>query len=147
MSNTIPVTEISKVFYARCGHKLAHLKEGHKCLNMHGEFYKITLSFVQNLKPTYMSLNMIMDFDDIKEKFKFIENEIDHAFLISKNDPHLNQIKELGLKLVILDYLPTVEYIAYWIYKKFKPIVPYLYKVTVVESKDNEASYYEIPID
>lgn len=83
-----------------------------KCNNLHGHNWRISVYCKsETLNPD----GMVIDFTAIKE----IVNKLDHSNL---ND-FLKQ--------------PTAENIAKYLCDK----IPYCYKVTIEESKDNEATY------
>lgn len=140
--------EVKKFFRTRTAHKLACLDPNHKCMSTHGEYYQFQIVL---RKPGRIEdcpeHAMVVDFGDIKEVAKdLIFDKFDHAMLIYKNDPHLTNFQEIGGKLLVMDHPPTVEYISEYAYnhlKEDKKIGEYLYKVTVVESEDCEASYWE----
>lgn len=91
-----------------CGHRVV----GHenKCKYLHGHNYRFEFSVAGDLDD----IGRVMDFSVIKEKLcEWLEENLDHKFLIWKEDPFLEQMKKMdGESLVIVDYNPTAENIA-----------------------------------
>ncbi|MEM0201433.1 MAG: 6-carboxytetrahydropterin synthase, partial [Candidatus Micrarchaeaceae archaeon] len=86
--------------------------------------------------------HMLIDFGELDKIFKEeVYDFLDHAFLIWKDDPNVETYKKLGSKVRILDYSPTVEYLAEFIYNKLIDRIPDLAAVEVVESMDNAATW------
>ncbi len=122
--------EITKKFKFEAGHRVwkQNLMSGkgaklmgkeippNPCLNIHGHSYKVEVTVGSD------SLNeqeMVIDFYHIKAALKdLIDNQIDHSFIIDKNDPLYSSFKEhFGfLKLFVVDFCPTAEAIAKFIY-------------------------------
>ena len=98
---------------------------------------------------------MVMDFYHLKSAVKeLIDHKLDHSFIIDKNDPLYPEIKELaqkfGLKLFEVDFVPTAERLAEFIYKylqaKFKEFDVKdvcIVKVTIWETATSKAEYGE----
>ena len=85
-----------------------------KCEQLHGHNWKIT---IHCKSKELNSEGMVVDFTHIKQQ---IADRLDHA--------NLNEI---------LPFNPTAENIARWICEQ----IPQAYRVDVVESQNNEASY------
>ncbi len=139
--------EVMKAFRTRTAHKLACLDPSHKCMKVHGEYYQF---LVYLRKPgnceTLDAHGMLVDFGDIKDIFnEKIFSKFDHGMIIYKEDPHLQQFIDMDQKLLVMDKPPTAEYISEYTYDLLKDssLGEYIYKVTVVESEDCAASYWE----
>ena len=119
---------ITKQFTFETGHALY----GHdgKCKNIHGCFYKLSVTiFGKPLGDSKSSkFGMIMDFSDLKKIVKEeIVNPLDHATIFNKNTPHLqlaNNLKSIGHKVVLVDYQPTSEMLVIDFAKKIKKRLP-----------------------
>ncbi|MDR1544830.1 MAG: 6-carboxytetrahydropterin synthase QueD [Prevotellaceae bacterium] len=114
---------ISKKFNFSASHVLNGLKEGHPCARMHGHNYAVTLCFRADcLNKT----GFVVDYRDLDCVKKFIDHTLDHR--------HLNDI---------LDFNPTAENIAKYMYENFKPVFAQLYRVEVSETPSTNAVYEE----
>ncbi|OSC39763.1 6-pyruvoyl trahydropterin synthase family protein [Mycobacterium decipiens] len=81
-----------------------------KCANLHGHtmFVSVTIAG-DSLDDQYF----LMDTDLLTGAFKPILDEVDHAFVVDKNDPLYGDIAAVtqkgGLKLCTVDFSPTFE--------------------------------------
>ncbi|MDE7165857.1 MAG: 6-carboxytetrahydropterin synthase QueD [Bacteroidaceae bacterium] len=104
---------IKKTFEISASHRLSLSYES-KCEQLHGHNWLVTI----HCKSKELDENgMVIDFTHIK---RAIRDRLDHSNL---ND--------------ILPFNPTAENIARWICEQ----IPQAYRVDVVESLNNEASY------
>jgi len=91
-----------------CGHRVV----GHenKCKFLHGHNYRFEFKIGGELDE----LGRIMDFGIIKTLLcEWLEENYDHKFLIWKEDPYLESLKDLTEEsLVITEFNPTAENIA-----------------------------------
>lgn len=104
---------IKKRLEISASHQL-YLSYKSKCEDLHGH------NFIVYIYCKNKELNedgMVVDFTKIK---KLIHSKLDHK--------NINNI---------LDFNPTSENIAKWI----ADTIPFCYKVTVIESENNEATY------
>ncbi len=86
------------------------------CLNIHGHSYKAEVTVGSD---TLDEQDMVIDLYHIQAALKdLIDNQIDHSFIIDKNDPLYPKFKEdFGfLKLFVVDFCPTAEALAKLIY-------------------------------
>ncbi|MDR0829320.1 MAG: 6-carboxytetrahydropterin synthase QueD [Prevotellaceae bacterium] len=112
---------ISKKFNFSASHVLNGLKENHPCSRLHGHNYAVTFCFRANyLNET----GFVVDYRDLDIIKKFIDEKLDHQ--------HLNDI---------LDFNPTAENIAKFLYETFKPKFAELYRVEVSETPSTNAVY------
>jgi len=121
--------EITKRFKFEAGHRVwkQNLLSGkgakllndippNPCLNIHGHSYKVEITIGSD---RLNEQEMVIDFYHIKAALKdLIDNQLDHSFIIDKNDPLYPKFKEhFGfLKLTIVDFCPTAEALAKYIY-------------------------------
>ncbi|WP_456401400.1 6-pyruvoyl trahydropterin synthase family protein [Persephonella sp.] len=122
--------EITKKFKFEAGHRVwkQNLTSGkgaklmdedippNPCLNIHGHSYKVEVTVGSD---TLNEQEMVIDFYHIKSALKdLIDNQLDHSFIIDKNDPLYPKFKEhFGfLKLFVVDFCPTAEALAEYIY-------------------------------
>lgn len=96
--------EISKTFEFCYGHKVHNQKlEKHlaltdncKCKHLHGHEAKI----VVNLSGEELNSGMVTDFNNLNWLKKWIDDNIDHKFIIDKDDPHLMVMNLHSVELV-----------------------------------------------
>ena len=95
-----------------CGHRV-YGHEG-KCKNLHGHNYRIhfTLSAVE-----LDTLNRVLDFGVIKTILcAWLEDTIDHKFLVWKEDPAMDDLCAINPDgVIVVDFNPTAEAIAEWL--------------------------------
>lgn len=108
-------TEIFREFTFEAAHRLPNLPPEHKCTRLHGHSYRVILA-VQG--PVDSALGWVMDFGDIKNSWKPLDETLDHHYL--------NEIP--GLEN------PTSEVLAAWIWDRLRPGLPELSSVTVRET-------------
>jgi 6-pyruvoyltetrahydropterin/6-carboxytetrahydropterin synthase len=109
------VVEIFKIFGFEAAHYLPKLPESHKCRRMHGHSFRVEV-YVEGAVDE--EAGWVMDFADIKERFKPLEEQLDHRLL--------NEVE--GLEN------PTSENLARWIWRQLKPALPGLSKLVVLET-------------
>ena len=104
-------------------HFLPNVPEGHKCKNLHGHTYTLTLVLEAKInRPA----GWAVDFTDVKALVKPIIDRIDHKLL--------NDIE--GLEN------PTCEVISIWIFNEIKKVLPIIKSVELWETP-NSGSIYE----
>src|SRR5690554_5163463 len=114
--------EIFKTFTFDSAHFLPNVPHGHKCKQMHGHTYKMTVYFEG---PLDKDLNWVVDFAEVKNVVKPIIDMVDHKVL---NDiPGLEN--------------PTCEGIAKWLWEKVKANMPQLSKIELCETPTSGVIY------
>jgi 6-pyruvoyltetrahydropterin/6-carboxytetrahydropterin synthase len=113
---------IYKQFSFDSAHFLPNVPEGHKCGNMHGHTYSLTV-FIEGM-PEQKS-GWIIDYGDLKKIIKPIIEELDHHLL--------NEIP--GLEN------PTSENLSIWLWNKIKPLLPNLKKIELKETPSSGVTY------
>jgi 6-pyruvoyltetrahydropterin/6-carboxytetrahydropterin synthase len=128
---------ISKAFSFCYGHRL--LNDKGKCKNLHGHTARVIIFIdADNLDDK----GMVCHFDDLKGSIgKWIEENLDHAMLLSKDDPAAKTLKEIGERIYIMEENPTAENIARLITLKAKSLGQAVSRVEVWESDTAKASY------
>ena len=97
----------------------AHRIIGHNsgCQMVHGHRYAVEFTFgSDNLNP----MGMVIDFKEIKNRFKtWIDINWDHNIILHKDDKALGDMIQgyTGQNVFYLDYNPTSENIAYYLFK------------------------------
>jgi 6-pyruvoyltetrahydropterin/6-carboxytetrahydropterin synthase len=99
---------ISKSFSFCYGHRL--LGDKGKCRNLHGHTARVVI----HLESEGLDENgMVCHFDNLKGTIgKWIEENLDHSMLLSKDDPAAKALKELDERLYVMETNPTAENIA-----------------------------------
>lgn len=113
---------IYKKFAFDSAHFLPNVPEGHKCKNMHGHTYSLTVYLEGDLDT---ELQWVMDFKELKDVVKPVIESIDHQLL--------NDIA--GLEN------PTAERIVVWIWEQIQPKLPLLSKLELNETPTSGAIY------
>ena len=94
------------------GHRL--LNYDGKCVHLHGHNGKVEIT-LQGEKLD--DRGMLVDFGDIKQTINvWIDENLDHKMLLSKDDPIVSVLQEQGEPLFLMDQNPTAENIARLIY-------------------------------
>jgi len=114
--------DISKTFRIESAHRLPNVPDGHKCARLHGHSFRVEVTVRGAVNP---ESGWLMDFGELKEKFKPLEEQLDHRFL--------NEIPGLENS--------TSENIARWVWQRLKPQVPQLFSVTVFETCTSRCVY------
>lgn len=114
--------EIYKVFAFDAAHFLPNVPEGHKCKNMHGHTYHLTV-FIQGSPDP--ELGWIIDFKDLKDRVAPVVDLLDHKII---NDvPGLEN--------------PTAENITVWFWDQLKPMLPALSRIELKETPTTGVIY------
>ncbi|MFW6272200.1 MAG: 6-carboxytetrahydropterin synthase QueD [bacterium] len=112
---------IKKEFHFSAGHYLECLPDTHPCARQHGHNYIV----VVELKSTKLNeAGFVRDYNDLKFVKDFLDDIVDHYNL---ND--------------IVDFNPTAENLAKWMYDTFKISLPELSAVEVSETPKTWARY------
>lgn len=99
--------KIAKEFRWEMGHRLP--EHSGLCRNIHGHSYRM----VVEISGEVLSNGMIIDFYDLGIIVKPLLEKLDHSFLVySKDKPVLDFLKKYKMKMVVVDYLATVENIC-----------------------------------
>ena len=99
--------KIAKEFRWEMGHRLPeHIG---LCRNIHGHSYRM----IVEINGEVLSNGMIIDFYDLGLIVKPILEKLDHSFLVYiKDKPVLDFLKKYKMKMVVVEYLATVENIC-----------------------------------
>ncbi|MDB4281899.1 6-carboxytetrahydropterin synthase QueD [Paraglaciecola sp.] len=107
--------ELYKDFRFEAAHRLPNVPEGHKCARLHGHSFLVRLTVDGEVDA---HTGWVMDFDDIKNAFKPLLEQLDHHYL---NDiPGLEN--------------PTSEVLVKWIWAHLQPQLKELSAVEVRET-------------
>jgi len=114
--------EIFKKFTFDSAHSLPHVPDGHKCKNVHGHTYLLTISIENDLDEKF---GWVMDFADLKSVMQPVIDQIDHKYL--------NDIS--GLEN------PTCEILVKWIWDAVVDDLPGLKRIKLYETPTSGAVY------
>src|SRR5476651_123358 len=113
---------IYKQFTFDAAHFLPQVPPGHKCRNLHGHTYHLTV-FLNG--PILQPVGWVMDFGDLKAIVKPMIKQLDHSLL-----------KEIaGLEN------PTAECLAVWLWDKIKIQLPNLTRIEIKETPTSGVIY------
>ena len=130
---------ITKEVYFCYGHRL--MNHPGKCRNLHGHSVKASVSI------TNTQLNeegMVCDFSDIKEAVEtYVDQHLDHNFLLHKDDPIITALKENNERFMQLDEHPTAEVLSKMIFMHLKNIGFNVSQVVLWETSSAYACYRE----
>jgi 6-pyruvoyltetrahydropterin/6-carboxytetrahydropterin synthase len=113
---------VYKQFTFDAAHLLPEVPEGHKCRNLHGHTYHLTV-FISG--PILEGPGWVIDFSDIKSVCRPVIDRLDHAYL---NDiPGLEN--------------PTAENVARWLWQQFSDQLPGLHKLELKETPTSGVIY------
>ena len=116
------VVELTKEFRFEAAHSLPNVPKGHKCARLHGHSFRVEITVRGAVDP---KTGWLMDFGELKELFRPLEEQLDHRFL--------NEVPGLENS--------TSENIAKWIWEKLRPKLAALHQVTVHETCTSKCVY------
>lgn len=124
----------------------AHFLAGYdgKCRNIHGHRWKVVLEVS---KEELDAGGMVIDFTDLKHELKNFVDILDHSFIIEKNSLKYityKALKDEGFRIVEMDFRPTAENFAKYIFDEFRKKGFDIRAVEVYETPKNSARYEEI---
>ena len=130
---------ITKEVFFCYGHRL--MNHPGKCRNLHGHSVKASIT----IKAEQLNeQGMVCDFADIKEcAEKFIDEQLDHNFLLHKDDAIIPLLKQQNERFFALDEHPTAEILAKMIFHHLKKTGFQVDKVTLWETESASACYSE----
>ena len=89
-------------------HRLIKNYEG-KCTNNHGHSFEVIIELEGKELD---DRDMLIDFKEIKSLKEWIDTDLDHASIMWKEDPLIEDLKKHNQKLFITEKNPTSEHIA-----------------------------------
>ena len=113
------------------GHRILHHRS--VCRGLHGHRYKVEICVSGDLvsKSGASEEGMVIDFSDIKKiSNQFIQEKLDHAFMVWEKDGELIRFfkQSKGHKPVIVPFTPTAENVAAYIFNKLQDKFQDVYK-------------------
>lgn len=132
------LSTISRTFQFAAAHWLPGVPPGHKCANLHGHTYTVTVLLHGTVDPV---TGWVRDFGDISFAWKPLEQLLDHRCLngVSSEVARLTGVPEQPVILTV----PTAENLALWLVQHLRPSLgEHLLAVRVNESPTTSA---EVP--
>lgn len=114
---------ITKSFIFSASHQLSGLPESHPCSKLHGHNFEIIFELAD---AQLDRVGFVKDYRELEFVKMWIDKTFDHR--------HLNNVLPDGIN-------PTAEYIAYFVFEKFKYELKQLISVTVKETEKTSATY------
>ena len=111
-----------KEYRFEAAHRLPKVPEGHKCARLHGHSFRIELAVNGPVDP---DTGWFLDYSVLDLAFEPLHDLLDHRYL--------NEIP--GLEN------PTSEELAAFLWKRLRPALPSLERVTVCETCDARCEY------
>jgi len=119
------------------GHRL--LNYDGKCRNLHGHNGKLEILLGGHHLD---SRGMLVDFTDIKRLLKtWIDDHLDHAMLLSVDDPLLPVLRGHGQPVFVMEGNPTAENIARLIYEQSVRLGLPIHEVRLWETARSSSVY------
>jgi len=130
---------ITKEVYFCYGHRL--MNHAGKCRHLHGHSVKASVTLAQqNLDEQ----GMVCDFSTLKACVEqYINDELDHNFLLHKDDPIIPLLQQNNERFMTLDEHPTAEVLAKMIYRHLKQSNFPVTQVVLWETASANACYRE----
>ncbi len=131
---------ITKEVYFCYGHRL--MNHPGKCRNLHGHSVKASIT----IKAEQLNeQGMVCDFSDIKASAEqYIDKELDHNFLLHKDDPIIPLLEQQNERFLALEEHPTAEVLAKMIFQHIKNAGFQVEQVALWETASANACYREI---
>ena len=135
--------KIAKEFRWEMGHRLQF--HNGKCKNLHGHSYKLLVEVEGNVE----GYGMVMDYYDMKKVIGPIVDELDHSFMVNKNDPKLLSVLEkLNSQKIVVDFETTAENLCGYFLQKIKQAnLPANISRVMVKVFETENTYAEDELD
>jgi 6-pyruvoyltetrahydropterin/6-carboxytetrahydropterin synthase len=131
---------ITKEVYFCYGHRL--MNHPGKCRHLHGHSVKACISINADKLNEH---GMVCDFADIRDAVEmFIDEHLDHNFLLYKDDPLIPALVANKERFWALDEHPTAEVLCKLIFEFLKKIGFRVTQVTLWETASAYASYREM---
>lgn len=104
-----------KDFDFEAAQSLPHFPEGHKCRQIHGHSFKISIKVQGEVNP---ATGILYDHSEISQAMKPLLEVLDHAYL--------NEVQ--GLEV------PTIEWMCRWFWQRLTPKLPGLFEIELWET-------------
>ncbi len=118
------------------GHRLV----GHagKCRYLHGHNARAVITLESD---TLDEQGMLVDFQELGIVKDWIDAELDHQMILSREDPLVPLLRDAGERIVVVDWNPTAEHLARMIFERVEATGYPVRDVTLWETETCRASY------
>ena len=135
--NQIENFQVTKKIEFCYGHRLINYEGKCKYLHGHNGIIEIDIDSSKLNKDS-----MVIDFNDIAQIAKsWINDNIDHKMILSKNDGIISTFKQNGEPMYIMDGNPTAENIAKHIFHSLYSLGLNIIELRLWETPNSRASY------
>lgn len=114
--------QITRIIEWDMGHRIPNHTS--QCRNIHGHRYRAEITVEGDIieEAGASDEGMVIDFGDIKRIIKtLIDGELDHGYMGCRGDVVLDLIKKESFKYTEVDFIPTAENIAKWMFDRLTP--------------------------
>ncbi len=125
----------------------AHFLKGYegKCRNIHGHRWKVVaLARSEKLSDKSPDRGMVLDFGVVKKALSGICSYFDHSLIYERGslkEASMQALEEEDFRLREVEFTPTAENFAAYIYRELSADFPQIYRVEVYETPGNCAAY------
>lgn len=118
-----------------------------KCSNIHGHRWTVEIEVgAETLEHDTQNRGMVVDFSNLKKDLRELADHFDHSLIMETGS--LRQATEdaliaENLRIVKVDFRPTAENFAKYIYDEMTSRGYKVIEASVYETPNNVASYYE----
>lgn len=106
--------KVTKEVWFSYGHRL--LNYAGKCRHLHGHNGRLEIELAAERLD---ARGMVRDFDEIKKTVQaWIDEHLDHRMILSKDDPALPVLTQLGEPVYVVEANPTAEHLAKVIFEQ-----------------------------
>ncbi len=126
----------------------AHFLYGYegKCRNIHGHRWEVeTEVYSESLQSDGQCRGMVIDFGDLKRDLKEIADYFDHCLIMERGtlkESTLDALLSENFRVVEVDFRPTAENFAKFIFDEMSKKGYKVRCATVYETPDNCAAYF-----
>ena len=129
--------EVARELHFSYGHRLLEY-EG-KCSHLHGHNGTVLLTLAAEALD---ARGMVADFQVIRARLgAWIDVELDHRMILRRDDPALPVLLELGEPVVVVDFNPTAENLARFLFEKARELGLPVLEVRLHETPTCSATY------
>jgi 6-pyruvoyltetrahydropterin/6-carboxytetrahydropterin synthase len=102
------------------GHRIC--KHEHACAQLHGHNYRVHFTCSA---PNLDAVGRVIDFGVIKALLcQWLEDNWDHRMVLSEEDPWAPRLKEIDDSVVLVDFDPTAENLAAFLFDLGNELLP-----------------------
>ncbi len=119
------------------GHRL--LRYEGKCARLHGHNGRLRVTLgAQDLNAA----GMVVDFVDVKLALAgWLEETLDHRMILNREDPAVVQLEAIGEPLCVVDFNPTAENLARYVFERLRELGLPVIEIELRETDGCAAAY------